>query len=293
MTRMMNRPITVLVACAVALPALAQSASADWDLVVDPRTRLTAAYSRFDNGVVIATRCADGGFGVLITGLPPAGDAASRTLRIAFGDDELADMAWNVATDDTAAVSELPAPFARRLREGGRLRILIPAGASDGRNLMYDLQLPASSASIDQTLTTCGRPVVDPRDAELAALPDQGVPLNLGWAVRPTPRYPRNRYARGFAIATCVSNPDGTLRDCAIESEHPTDGGYGDAVLTAARRARLQNLGTPGAPVPTTRVLYKVRFVVPGYQTREDQRLARESRERERQERAARRATGG
>ena len=30
--------------------------------------------------------------------------------------------------------------------------------APDGRNLMYDLALPASSASIDRTLTTCNRP---------------------------------------------------------------------------------------------------------------------------------------
>ncbi|MGZ9100083.1 MAG: hypothetical protein ACXW3O_10295, partial [Brevundimonas sp.] len=159
----MKRSLTALLACTVALPALAQDASADWDLVHDQRKKLLVAYTLFDNGLSIATRCADGGFEAVIGGLPPAGRATSRPLRIAFGDDDLVEGRWNVATDDTLAVSELPAPFARELRTGGRLRVLIPGGAEGGRNLMYDLVLPASSASIDQTLTTCGRPLVDPR----------------------------------------------------------------------------------------------------------------------------------
>lgn len=32
---------------------------------------------------------------------------------------------------------------------------------------------------------------------------------------------------------------------------------FGQAALAAARRARLQNLADPGAPLPVTRVLYK------------------------------------
>lgn len=286
----MKRVLTALVACAVALPALAQDASADWDLAQDQRQKLVVAYTRFDNGVSIATRCIDGGFEAIITGLPPAGRATSRALRIAFGDEDLVESRWNVATNDTVAVSELPAPFARELRAGGRLRILVPAGAADGRNLMYDLNLPASSASIDQTLTTCDRPLVDPRDAELEALQEDGIPPNLTWAARPQPQFPDTRYARGFAVATCVSNPDGSLRDCALESEHPRDGRFGRAALLAARRARLQNLAEPGAPVPITRVLYKTHFVVEGYQTREDEARQRETRRQQREELAARRA---
>lgn len=286
----MKRTLTALLACAVALPALAQDASGDWDLA--QRRDLLVAYTQFDNGVSIATRCADGGFEAVIGGLPPAGPATSRPLRIAFGDKELVESRWNVATDDTIAVSELPAPFARELREGGRLRILVPGGAEGGRNLMYDVVLPASSASIDQTLTTCDRPLVDPRDAELEALQEDGVPRNLAWAVRPRAEFPNTRYARGFAVITCVSNPDGSLRDCAIESEHPRDGRFGEATLASARRARLQNLANPGAPVPVGRVLYKTHFLMPGYETREDLERQRESRRIQREERAARRATG-
>lgn len=285
----MKRTLTALIACAVALPALAQDASGDWDLA--QRGDLLVAYTQFDNGVSIATRCADGGFEAVIGGLPPAGRATSRPLKIAFGDGDLVERRWNVATDDTIAVSELPAPFARELREGGRLRILVPGGAEGGRNLMYDIVLPASSASIDQTLTTCNRPLVDPRDAELEALQEDGVPRNLAWAVRPRVAFPNTRYARGFAVITCVNNPDGSLRDCAIESEHPRDGRFGEVTLASARRARLQNLADPGGPVPVGRVLFKTHFLMEGYQTREDVERQRESRRLQREERAARRAT--
>ncbi|WP_332677336.1 hypothetical protein [Brevundimonas sp.] len=287
----MKRTLTALLACVVALPALAQDASADWDLA--QRRDLLVAYTQFDNGLSIATRCADGGFEAVIGGLPPAGRATTRSLRIAFGEDDLVESRWNVATDDTIAVSELPAPFARELRAGGRLRILVPGGAEGGRNLMYDLVLPASAGSIDQTLTTCGRPLVDPRDAELEALQDDGVPRNLAWAVRPRAEFPNTRYARGFAVITCVSNPDGSLRDCAVETEHPRDGRFGAATLASARRARLQNLAEPGAPVPVGRVLYKTHFLMEGYQTREDEERMRESRRLQREERAARRAASG
>jgi|SRR6478672_11463318 len=285
----MKRALAALLACAMALPALAQDASRDWDLA--QRRNLLVAYTQFDNGISLATRCAHGGFEAVIGGLPPAGRAASRPLRIAFGDKDLVESHWNVATDDTIAVSELPAPFARELRAGGRLRILVPGGAAGGRNLMYDLVLPASSGSIDQTLTRCDRPLVDPRDAELKALEEDGVPVNLMWAVRPRAQFPQTGYARGFAVVTCMTNPDGSLRDCAVESEHPADGQFGQATLVSARRARLQNRAEPGAPVPLTQVLYKTRYLMQGYETREDVERERESRRLQREERAARRAT--
>jgi hypothetical protein len=289
----MKPSLSALLACVIAVPALAQDAAADWDLTNNARTRLMVAHVQFNNGLAIATRCADGGFEAVIAGLPPAGEAASRPLKIAFGDEPLHETRWTVATEDTVAVAELPAPFARKLREGGRFRVLVPNAAADGRNLMYDVQLPASSGSIDQTLTTCERPLVDPRDAELDALEEDGVPPNLGWLARPAARFPRTTYARGFAVVTCISNPDGTLRACEIESEHPREGRFGEAALTAARRARLRNLADPSAPVPTGRIAYKTAFVVQGYERPEDRQRRRDNREAERREREARRSTGG
>ncbi|HYC67331.1 hypothetical protein [Brevundimonas sp.] len=293
----MNRLLAPVVACAVALasapPALAQEAQADWDLLRDPAKRLTMAYSQFDSGVGIAARCVDESYEALITGLPPAGSGETRILQVAFGDGELHPQRWNVAVEDTIAVSELPAPFARKLREGGRLRIMIPGAAEGGRNLMHDLTLPASSSSIDETLTVCDRPLTDPRDADLEALPDGGLPANLAWARRPRPRFPTPaRYARGFATVMCLTNPDGSLRDCSVEAEHPQDAGFGEEALRATRRARVANLDAAGAAVPLQRILYRTNFVLEGYQTRDDEQRRREQRDRDREIRERQRTAG-
>ena len=282
----MKRALALLVLSAIALPALAQDAAADWDMLRDPRKKLTLAYTQFDSGLGIAARCVDESYEAIILGLPPAGEGETRILHVAFGDDDLHGQRWNVAMDDTIAVSELPAPFARRLREGGRLRIMVPGGAGDGRNLLHDLTLPASSSSIDETLTVCERPLTDPRDAELEALPEGGLPANLEWARTPRGAFPAPaRYGRGFAAVTCLTNPDGSLRDCAVESEHPQDGGFGEAALRATRRARVARADDPAAPVPLGRILYRTIFVLDGYQTAEDERGYREQRQRERQAR--------
>lgn len=286
----MNRPLVLLLAGLVALPTpgLAQDA-ADWDIHRDPRRKLVMAYTEFDSGLGVAARCVDESYEALITGLPPAGRGETRTLRVAFGDGELGDQRWNVAVNDTIAVSELPAPFARKLREGGRLRILVPGGAGDGRNLLHDLTLPTSSASIDETLNACDRPLVDPRDAELAALPEGGLPGNLTWRERPRPAFPSGaRYARGFATVLCLTASDGSLRDCSIEAQHPQDGGFGEAALRATRRARVVNIDQPASDVPLRRILYRTNFVLDGYQTREDEQRRREQRTRDREARERR-----
>lgn len=273
----MKRPVILLLVCGLALPALAQDASGDWDMLRDPDNKLTMAYTQFDSGLGIAARCVDESYEAIITGLPPAGEGETRVLQVAFDDDHLHPQRWNIAVNDTIAVSELPAPFARKLREGGRLRVMIPGGAEGGRNLMHDLTLPASSSSIDETLTACERPLTDPRDAELEALPEDGLPANLSWSRRPRPTFPSpSRYGRGFATVLCLTSPDGSLRDCSVEAEHPQDGGFGDAALRATRRARITNIDDPAAPVPLRRVLYRNMFVMDGYQTAEDRRRARD-----------------
>ena len=273
----MKRALTVLFTCAVAIPALAQDAPQDWDLHRNTRTDAVMAFSVFDNGLGIAVRCVDGAYEALLSGLPEAGDHETRTLGVAFGDDEMDMQRWSVARDDTVAVGERPVPFARKLREGGRVQILVPGGGGGGRNLRYDLTLPASSTSIDETLNACGRPLVDSRDAELDALPDDGLPRSLLWVRAPRAEYPSGaRYGRGFAIVSCLVNPDGTLRDCAVESEHPHDGGFGDATLRAVRRARVRDTDNPEAPVAPAMVSFRARFVMEGYETSEDLRAYRE-----------------
>lgn len=273
----MKRAFIALLACAAALPALAQDAPRDWDLHRNTRTEAVMAFSVFDNGLGIAVRCIDGAYEALLSGLPAAGEQETRTLGVAFGDDEISMQRWSVAMNDTVAVGERPAPFARKLREGGRLQILVPGGGGEGRNLRYDLTLPDSSTSIDETLNACERPLVDPRDVELDALPDDGLPRSLLWVRAPRADYPSDaRYGRGFAVVSCLVNPDGTLRDCAVESEHPHDGGFGASTLRAVRRARVQDTDNPDAPMAPAMVSFRARFMMEGYETREDRRALRE-----------------
>lgn len=269
-------------------PSAAQEAPRDWDMVRDDD--ITAAFTQFDNGLAIAVRCMDGGYEAMLLGLPPAPeDEAYRELGVAFGEDDLDDQTWDVGADNTVVVSSLPAPFARKLREGGRLQVQVPKGAPDGRNLRYDLTLPASSASIDATLQACDRPLVDPRDAELADLPEDGLPEGLTWRRRPTPEFPIGRarsgstYVRGFAVLTCLTETDGGLRSCVVESEHPHDGGFGDAAMRAARSAAVASVTDPDAPVPTSRIMYRVRFLMKGYETPAERRSMSEQRRNERE----------
>lgn len=272
----MKRALTVLI-CAVALPALAQDATQDWDLHRNTRTDAVMAFSVFDNGLGIAVRCVDGAYEALLSGLPEAGEHETRILGLAFGDDEVSMQRWSVATNDTVAVGERPAAFARKLREGGRLQILVPGGGGGGRNLRYDLTLPVSSASIDETLNACRRPLVDVRDVELDALPDDGLPRSLEWVRPPRPDFPSSSgYGRGFAVVSCLANPDGTLRDCVVDSEHPHDAGFGAETLRAVRRGRIRDTANAEAPVAPAMVSFRARFSMEGYETREDRQAYRE-----------------
>lgn len=290
----MKRALIALFACTAALPVLAQDAPLDWDLHRNTRTDAVMAFTVFDNGLGIAVRCVDGAYEALLSGLPAAGDDETRTLGVAFGDDEISLQRWSVATNDTVAVGERPAPFARKLRQGGRLQILVPGGGGGGRNLRYELVLPASSTSIDETLSTCDRPLVDPRDAEIDALPEDGLPRTLEWVRAPRAEYPSAaRYGRGFAVVSCLVNPDGTLRDCAVDSEHPHDGGFGASTLRAVRRARVHDAGTPGGPVAPSMVSFRARFMIEGYETREDRQAYREQQDAARRRRAAEAAEAG
>lgn len=258
----MKRPLVTLLTCAVALPALAQDASADWDLVRDPAKKSVLAFTTFDVGLSVAFRCIDGSLNTVIAGLP-ASREARRTLQLGFGDNEAYDTVWSTTTSPTVVVGDFPAVLAREFRRGGVLKLTVPRGAEDGRNLRYEVELPASSGAIDEVLTSCGRPLVDPRDAIMEAIPDSGLPTGLDWTRRPQPSFPSTRYASGFVVTTCLSAPEGTLQDCVVEMEHPHDSGFGEAVLRSTRRARLRNTAQPGQPVPVRLVSFRTSFIQP------------------------------
>lgn len=277
---MIKQGLTALAVMA-AFPALAQDTQRDWDFHQNRRINVTMASAELDNGLGIVVRCSSGSLEALLVGLPaPRSTDETRTLEVAFGEDDFHGQTWNVGIDPAVAVSGLPAPFARNLREGGRLQVRVPGGAEGGRNLRYDLALPASSTAIDQVLADCRRPLIDPRDAELEALPELGLPTGVVWVKAPRPSFPANsRYARGFAVTSCMTTPSGVLRDCVVESEHPSQAGFGRAALRAIGEARTAQ-DAPDGQFRSVMVVFRSRFFISGYETPEDAARSENNRRR-------------
>ncbi len=237
----MKRLAAALAASALAWPSVAQTPAAqDWELNLEPASGALLAVTRYDSGLTIAFRCRDGDFAAVIAGLPASG-SPRRNLTLAFRGEAATPSAWTTTDDPTVVVGDYPAPLARQFRQGGALRLTVPGAAADGRNLTYAVDLPPSAAAIDRVLTRCERPLTDPRDALLTAVEDSGLSGGVTWARAPSVSFPsRGRYASGFAVVTCLAWPDGRLRDCVVESEHPHDGGFGRQAVRAAEQARVR-----------------------------------------------------
>lgn len=260
---MRSKALTTLFLIAGAGSALAQDVTDDWEIVRQPEDKTVFAFVPTTTGLTIAFRCVDGVYGAVIAGLPEAYRRTRvRTLTITVNDGEPDDSRWNVTTDRTVAVADYPASLARELREGGQISIVVPGGGGNGRNLRHNLTLPPSSAAIDETLNACGRPLEDPRDALLPEITESGLPDGVTWARPPRPTYPRNNYAEGYAVVTCVVQPDGGVHQCEVESEFPVDGGFGRNALGATDDARINSPGeTPGQYAPRM-VGFRVSYVM-------------------------------
>lgn len=280
------RRLAVLPMLAIAGAALAQDEATDWELHRDQRLRLVAAFLPTTTGLGLIVRCQGDAFTAYVAGLPKD-ERETRTIGSAFGEDEIHDRRWTSGAEGTSAFADLPAPFARKLREGGQLQLRVPGAAEGGRTVRYVLDLPPSSAAIDETLTACDRPLVDPRDAELEAVEENGLPTQIEWVRQPRISFPQTQYARGFAVVSCISHTDGTARDCVVETEHPHDAGFGEAALRGMRHARLQNRLNPDQPIPPSRFVFHVPFVVRGYETAEDRERIEEADRQRRERRAA------
>lgn len=254
----MKRLILSVAVLALGVPALAQDAARDWDLHQDEAAKTLLAYTTFDSGLSVAFRCQNGSFAAVLAGLPPLRQPR-RMLKIGFQGEQRVTM-WTNTTDRSVVVADYPAPLARQFRDGGELKVTIPEGAGDGRDLSYILPLPSSNAAIDQVLTRCERPLVDARDSELEVVGSAGLTAGFEWARAPRPRFPDTRYASGFAVTTCMTRPDGSLTNCIIESEHPQDGGFGDAALRGAAGARVGVTGARGAEVPPRKIGFYTAF---------------------------------
>lgn len=253
---------------AIALPAFAQdTAGADWEIIREPRKKSTIAWIPVTTGLMLAVRCVDGALDTVIAGLPAAASGQpTRPLQIAFGDEPLDETNWNVTTDQTVAIADYPATFARKLRKGGRMQVLIPGGAGEGRNLRHQLELPPSSAAIEEALTACQVPLEDPRDALLPDIDYRGLPAGFDWARAPRPVYPVTNYAKGYAVVTCIAGPDGALSQCRVESQQPANSPFGEAALKAMPRARVTSSLAPLEQITPRVIGFRVNFYMEGYQ---------------------------
>lgn len=256
--------LACLVATALAAPLVASSALAqeaqpaaapteqDWEIVRDPAKKALFVYIPVTTGLTLAVRCMDGALDGMIAGLPAySSGRPTRPLSLSFGTEPLHETRWSVTTDRTVAISDYPAAFARSLRRGGPMKILIPGGAANGRNLRHDLNLPASSTAIEQVLNACNRQIEDPRDALLPDIEDNGLPAGITWERAPRPRYPNTNFSRGYVVTSCIAQVDGTLDQCQIESEQPPKSRFAPAVLRATEDARIRISDLPAdAPMP-------------------------------------------
>lgn len=256
--------VSLLAASLLADPSLAQDADDDWDVVRDRRGRAEMAHLQFSNGLTIMVQCKDGSLDAMVGGLPPAGPTLNRMvfrerpLELRFRGEEDRRQSWAVGTDDTLAVSLLPAPFARKLRQGGTFELRVPEAGSEGRAATFQVDLPPSALSIDEVLTACRRPLVDARDELLDEAGPTGLPQPLRFRNQTVAPVRTTDVVSGFAVISCLTRTDGRLGDCVVESEHPRGTSAVRVGLDSARRWRVEVGGQPDAPVPVARIHFTV-----------------------------------
>ncbi|WP_248120376.1 MULTISPECIES: hypothetical protein [unclassified Brevundimonas] len=246
------RLTAALLSLAAASPVLAQESTPqaeDWTLTSVPERKAVMATIDFTSGLAIAARCMDGVYDVLITGLPDAPRRdLSRELGIQAGDQtEPYTSVWTVGTQRNTAFSRLPAVVARDLAKGGKLQVIVPASPPNGRRTRYVMDLDTSSTAIEQTLTACGRPMVDPREArarEIDGNGQDGLPDTVQWQTVPRPTFPESVNGRspleGYVVLSCVLTDTGQMTDCQTESEQPAGYNLWRSVERSLPRARLK-----------------------------------------------------
>lgn len=236
-----------------------------------PERKAIVASIGFTSGLNVAARCVDGVYDVLVTGLPEAPlRTTSRELAIQMGDEpEAYSSTWTVGAQRDTAFSRVPAMVARKLAEGGKLQIIVPA-TSDTPRTRYVMDLSPSSTAIAQTLTACGKPMIDPRMVraeEIEGNGQDGLPAAVTWQTMPRPTFPspvKDRMVlEGYVVLSCVAAEDGRLDQCEIESEQPAGYNLGRAVKRSIPRARLtltEEAAANGRPLAGRMIVFAVNF---------------------------------
>ena len=263
------RAIAVIAAiCASALPAQSQESPVtsdhDWNIYEVTDRNTVVAIAEFDNGITLASRCANNVFDVLISGLPETRDT-TRQLRVSVGENASYASSWLVGEIRSAAFSRIPARLARTLMSGGTLKIQIPAEHNRPATL-YVMELDPSSTAVARTLSACNIAWQDSRYDDYGDESSNELTPGLEWYRRPQPEYPAPvkgmSPTRGFATVSCITGADGKLDQCLVESEQPTGYGLGKAVLDATRRSRVRS-SDPARPIDGPRtIVFHANFMM-------------------------------
>lgn len=257
-------------------PTTEDAAPEDWTLTRVPDKNTVVATMDFTSGLALLARCQAGVYDLVVGGLPDApANKPTRELAIQVGEDAEPDTTvWTVGSNPSVAFSRIPAIVARRLSEGGKLQVIVPADTPGGPRTRYVMDVDPSSQAIAETLTACGRPIVDAREEradQIEGNGQDGLPPAVTWRTMPRPSFPesvRGRSPRlGYVTLSCVTEDDGGLTDCVTESEQP--GGYnlGLAVQRSLPRARLKltdEAAANGRPLGGRLITFTVNFRMEG-----------------------------
>lgn len=226
---------SILIA-AVGIGAAAQAnaqTSDDWDVSTDAGRRLTVASVEYESGALLRVQCQAGQLDVAISGLP-ASPADSRPYARSLPDGRLIQSYWTGAPATGTLLSGEPVRDARSFKAGGALKLA--SGADAHPPLSIDLDLPSQSNGIDQVLTACGRPLVDPRDM-LIAVNDLMLEAPSLEISDKAARYSDIRIEISCVVAA------GRLAECQSDHETPTapEAGEDTARLANGHRLRLRD----------------------------------------------------
>jgi hypothetical protein len=261
----MRTALASLIVALAALPVSAQDVTDDWALTVDQSRNLMLATAAYSTGQTIAVRCQAGVLDVLVTALPVVA-GRSRFVETTVGERPTERGWWFSGEAGAAILSATPAPTARSLRAGGRLRLSVALDTeNDGPMRRYAFDLPGQSASLDRVLDACGTPKTDARD-DLPRWMRSQVSVDELWSRRAFPEFPIEAInagiGSGYAVLSCVIGADGRSLQCQVESESDRRAGFGRSALRAMSASRV-SLTAEGGPRPGELAVFMVFFQHP------------------------------
>jgi protein TonB len=67
----------------------------------------------------------------------------------------------------------------------------------------------------------------------------------------------------GHASISCTVNAHGTLENCSVTNESPSDQGFGDAAMRMSKLFKMRPMTKDGAPVDGGKITIPIAFRLP------------------------------